>query len=556
MRFYLSCLSLFVAAEAVASASPVENAVKWIENAEALVAKDRRSFPLVGSARRASHQHAAHHHRRALGWTALGCYTDSVQARGLPYGAGIPGGPGSMTVEACQTACKAAGYTYAGVEYSQECYCGNDLENDSGPAPDGNAKCNMKCLGNAGETCGGPERMNMYSYGVLGASATSTTSTTKSTTSSPPAATSSSAAWTPVGCYTDNVSARSLGVTMGTPGGQGALTIQACTAACKAAGYTLAGVEYSGECYCDNQLRNSGGPAPDGNTLCNMPCNGNNAQICGGPNRLSLFTLGNNPPTAPSTTKTTSAAPTTTAWTPMGCFGDDTNQRSLSQRVAVAGGLSIEACQAACKAAGYPIAGVEYSQECYCDSVIRNGGATATDGNAQCTMTCNGNPSQTCGGPNRLNMYKYGTMAVTVMPSPTPTWSAQGCYYDYINARILSNRVAVPGGDGAVTIEVCQAACRQAGYVLAGVEYGQECYCDSMLRNGAAPASDGNAGCNMACRGNGGEICGGPNRVNLFKLGTAPMQSAPIPPPPTQNVPSGSRAIFAHYMVRSHYLPI
>ena len=40
---------------------------------------------------------------------------------------------------------------------------------------------------------------------------------------------------------------------------------------------------------CGNSLQNGGGPAPDGNTGCSMACNGNAAQMCGGPNRLDLY---------------------------------------------------------------------------------------------------------------------------------------------------------------------------------------------------------------------------------------------------------------------------
>jgi hypothetical protein len=55
------------------------------------------------------------------GWTLLGCYTDTVSARSLPYGAGVSGGPTAMTNELCQSTCLAAGYTLAGTEYSDEC---------------------------------------------------------------------------------------------------------------------------------------------------------------------------------------------------------------------------------------------------------------------------------------------------------------------------------------------------------------------------------------------------------------------------------------------------
>lgn len=58
---------------------------------------------------------------KRAGWTFLGCYTDSVSARSLPYGVGVPGGPAAMTIELCQSTCLAAGYSLAGVEYADEC---------------------------------------------------------------------------------------------------------------------------------------------------------------------------------------------------------------------------------------------------------------------------------------------------------------------------------------------------------------------------------------------------------------------------------------------------
>ena len=54
--------------------------------------------------------------------------------------------------------------------------------------------------------------------------------------------------WTFLGCYTDNVSGRTLMNGLQVPGGAGAMTVELCEATCKSAGYTLAGLEYSGEC--------------------------------------------------------------------------------------------------------------------------------------------------------------------------------------------------------------------------------------------------------------------------------------------------------------------
>jgi hypothetical protein len=87
-----------------------------------------------------------------------------------------------MTNKACQTACLAAGFSIAGTEYAGECCkgfyllqnsllnflmisgCGNAIVNGGGPAPDGNALCNMACKGDNAETCGGPNRLDVYQY--------------------------------------------------------------------------------------------------------------------------------------------------------------------------------------------------------------------------------------------------------------------------------------------------------------------------------------------------------------------------------------------------------
>ena len=55
------------------------------------------------------------------------------------------------------------------------------------------------------------------------------------------------------------------------------------------------------------------------------------------------------------------------------------------------------------------------------------------------------------------------------------TWESLGCYIDNVSGRALPNGEAVPGGANAMTNELCQAACLNAGFSYAGTEYGQEC---------------------------------------------------------------------------------
>jgi glucan 1,3-beta-glucosidase len=100
----------------------------------------------------------------------------------------------------------------------------------------------MTCSGAPQETCGGPNRLDLYSY----ASMTAAPTTSKTSTSTGPTATASG--WNFRGCYTDNVSARALSYGMAVPGGAAAMTVEACEAVCQAAGYSIAGVEYSQEC--------------------------------------------------------------------------------------------------------------------------------------------------------------------------------------------------------------------------------------------------------------------------------------------------------------------
>lgn len=54
--------------------------------------------------------------------------------------------------------------------------------------------------------------------------------------------------WNFLGCYTDNVSGRALPNALSIPGGSAAMTNEACQTACTAAGFSIAGTEYSGEC--------------------------------------------------------------------------------------------------------------------------------------------------------------------------------------------------------------------------------------------------------------------------------------------------------------------
>lgn len=88
-------------------------------------------------------------------------------------------------------------------------------------------------------------------------------------------------------CYNDTVSARALPNLVV----DGNITMNSCVTACHALNYPLAGVEYGSECWCGSELDNDSQPynATASAQNCNMPCEGDSSEICGGPNCLNLY---------------------------------------------------------------------------------------------------------------------------------------------------------------------------------------------------------------------------------------------------------------------------
>lgn len=109
---------------------------------------------------------------------------------------------------------------------------------------------------------------------------------------------------------------------------------------------------------------------------------------------------------------------------------DSTNGRILIQQ-AGSSTLTIESCVQTCIGLGYSVAGVEYSTQCFCGDYIFNGGSLASE-DSDCDMTCGGNSTEICGGPNRMSIYANGTLTTYAAPTIQNTslpgeWQYQGC---------------------------------------------------------------------------------------------------------------------------------
>ena len=72
-----------------------------------------------------------------------------------------------MTVPSCVAFCKGLGLGFAGVEYSQECWCGDAIEyvNGAAKAPNGDGRCQMPCVGDISTLCGGWAMIDIYQAG-------------------------------------------------------------------------------------------------------------------------------------------------------------------------------------------------------------------------------------------------------------------------------------------------------------------------------------------------------------------------------------------------------
>ncbi|KAK3995918.1 hypothetical protein QBC44DRAFT_3915 [Cladorrhinum sp. PSN332] len=116
------------------------------------------------------------------------------------------------------------------------------------------------------------------------------------------------------GCYTDQPDNRSLADKVVH---DDKLTLRTCAAECN--GYDWFGVENSSDCYCGTFLSLDAEKRPEGE--CSLLCSGSHCQICGGVDRLNVF----------SATRTTSVEESTTASEPSMTVEPSTTSLSITR---------------------------------------------------------------------------------------------------------------------------------------------------------------------------------------------------------------------------------
>ncbi|KAK0638658.1 hypothetical protein B0T16DRAFT_228203 [Cercophora newfieldiana] len=334
-------------------------------------------------------------------YALVGCQTEATTGRALT---GAMYADGSMTLESCATFCSS--FTYFGVEYSRECFCGNSLSAGSVPAPQ--SDCSMTCAGDRFEYCGAGNRLELYKLATEPTSSAAVSSGPSSipnnisTTTTPTTSTSTTAItlsettptaspYTFLGCYTELPTSRALS---GPSYASRSMTLDSCASFCSAFQYFA--TEYASECYCGNSLAPSSSQVPTSD--CNMPCAGNPLQYCGAGNRLQLYSLPNSEAPVPSHPATIGS------WIFSGCRTEATGTRALSGKATASSDMTLEICADFCE--GFELFGTEYGGECYCGDGFAEGSVEVDEG--ECNMVCNGDEGEWCGAGDRLSVYRAG----------------------------------------------------------------------------------------------------------------------------------------------------
>ncbi|KAI9449281.1 hypothetical protein BJY52DRAFT_1227867 [Lactarius psammicola] len=314
------------------------------------------------------------------GWTSFLCLEDNRNI-GLPLLTGAYyADPANMTIENCVAFCdsRPVSYRFMAVTNGFECSCDNFFEHIFENV---GFSCNTPCRGNPSEVdgCGGlqDDQPKASTYQRV------------NSTFIIPAMVPSVGLWNGLGCY------KSVRVEAGST------TVESCVAACQAQGFSLAGVEFGRECWCGSQLQhgstffgNNNGiqhdnfrPNPDA-PHCNMACQGNPNEICGGPALLDLYNFTGTYPIGASVVAAVDG------WTSRGCYSDSVPSRTLVRRIDI-GNVTVESRSL--------IAGLEYAQECWCGNEIRSPGIPIPQ--SACNQACIGDSTEVCGGPNALQLY-------------------------------------------------------------------------------------------------------------------------------------------------------
>ncbi|XP_072101750.1 sialate:O-sulfotransferase 2-like isoform X2 [Mobula birostris] len=183
----------------------------------------------------------------------------------------------------------------------------------------------------------------------------------------------------------------------------------------------------------------------------------------------------------------------------IGCYLDSNKQRALRGTAFFDyRKMTIFRCQDNCAERGYQYAGLEFGAECYCGHRIQTQNTTESE----CNMECKGEKSSTCGGPNRLSVYRLELTNDSARRYGSALF--RGCFKRPANVSLTLPTSTILLN---MSVHKCVDHCTEKEYTLA-VLGGVMCHCGFPTMHFTLHAPEDEHLCAQKCTGEEYEHCG------------------------------------------------
>ncbi|OWZ54809.1 glucan endo-1,3-alpha-glucosidase agn1 [Cryptococcus neoformans c45] len=306
--------------------------------------------------------------------------------------------------------------------------------------------------------------------------------------------------WSTFGCVAESYDERLL---QGFAFSSSSLTPLLCVTQCTKLGYTMAGTEYGDECYCgDNFNGNGGGMAPS--SICNMPCEGDTSEMCGNSWYLNLYMYNSSAlPLCGGSTSTVSAPAEETSSLLSTYYSSF--ESSVTATSSLASASSTDAAISANSSTSVMSASAT--------TTVSSGAIEATG------FETNSVSGDTSLAPTTSSAgTSTSTSPVHEDSDDSSEWNALGCGLDSEDRILSSYFISLDN----MTVDSCLTICENRGYVFAGLQFSDECYCGNSLLQSTSYDS---TRCDMSCAGDSEDTCGGTWAIELFELISSPSST-------------------------------
>ncbi|KAK5070639.1 hypothetical protein LTR64_000314 [Lithohypha guttulata] len=313
--------------------------------------------------------------------------------------------------------------------------------------------------------------------------------------------------WGYQGCGTDNYYARAL---TGASTSQAGMTNEQCIAFCGGKGFSTAGTQYSKECYCGNSIPASAQPVAGVVGNCNMPCDGDATQNCGGSSLLSLYQkcTGSTCSNAAGVGGGSSASASSSV--------SSAKSSSISQQIKVQSTTTTTRLLARGTSSSSSSSSSSTSSSASKITPSPSSSKTSTSSTSSSTTQSLSSSTSKPSSPTSSSSSSSASPIATSTSTLPPNWTYRGCITDAINPRTLPKLAPYTLDNKQVTSTSCVSYCSKAGYVYAGTEYGGECWCGN---DAPITAKLDESKCGTPCKGDLTQKCGGPSALSLYAAG-------------------------------------